>query len=273
MTHLACPVSTCDRPRKGSDQICGACGADLRRALEQVPELAAELDVTLSRQTGLTYGSGKSAETPLPYAPQAGIAAGKLRVTLVGWVLVMQERATIYQGPVCERCRHLSCVGMAEPKDEVGLLALWLLWRFQSLVRHAAAVEICEEIVERVQEARKAIDRRPDTVYAGRCDYCQTHMYGRVNRAMVICPNPECAIGVPLVDRRDQLMESMRDYLANSVQLSRLLSYLGRRVPDRTIRWWAGKGRIAAHGIDTDGHPMYRLGDVLDLRYPAHEKV
>ena len=74
MSRTPCPVETCDRPAK-SGGMCGACVSELRRALDAVAELAAELDLTLSRQTPRGATAGRSSVVPLPYDPRASEAA------------------------------------------------------------------------------------------------------------------------------------------------------------------------------------------------------
>lgn len=246
MTHLACPVSTCDSPRRGDQQICGACAADLRRALEAVVWLEGELLVTMSRQTPR---AGGGSERPLPYDVRASQAAGALRVTLVGWVRVLDDEPDVGNG--------LADMGQ------------WLLERFGKLVQHAAAQEMCEEICDVVRQADEAVDRRPERAYAGQCAECQTHMYAKAGRAMVRCPGCEATYSV--AERREWLMNELHDYLAHSVRLSRLVGWLGLTIADSTIRWWAGKRRIVAHGTDSEGRPLYRLGEVVAMHYAAKE--
>src|SRR5690606_10226804 len=91
LSRTPCPVETCDRPATGG-LMCGACVSELRRALDAVAELAAELDVTLSRQTPRGATAGRSSVVPLPYDPRASEAAYVLRSTLAGWVRALRDQ-------------------------------------------------------------------------------------------------------------------------------------------------------------------------------------
>src|SRR5690606_38070794 len=91
LSRIPCPVETCDRPMPGSRAICGACEADIARALDAVPGVCAGLDVTLARQTSRTTAGKTSAVVPLPYDPRASEAAWVLRSTLAGWVRQLQD--------------------------------------------------------------------------------------------------------------------------------------------------------------------------------------
>src|SRR5690606_20494272 len=91
LSRIPCPVETCDRPMPGSRAICGACEADIARALASVPGVCADLDVTLARQTSRTTAGKTSAVVPLPYDPRASEAAWVLRSTLAGWVRQLQD--------------------------------------------------------------------------------------------------------------------------------------------------------------------------------------
>src|SRR5690606_9602897 len=136
-----CPVEPCDRPMPGSRVICGACEADIARALAAVPGLTADLDVTLARQTSRTT-AGRSAVVPLPFDPRASEAAYVLRSTLAGWVRALRD-----QNPD----------GDDDPPDDTPpAMAAWLSQRLQRLVRHPAAPEAHGEITEAVRAAQRA---------------------------------------------------------------------------------------------------------------------
>ncbi len=279
MTHLPCPVSTCDRPRKGSDQICGACQEDLRRALEQVPELAAELDVTLSRQGSKTGGGTTEAEVdktpatlrigPMPYDGRASEAARALRVTLVGWVRVLQEVEEIHEGPACRLCAHLSCAYIPQPGNHLGSMALWLLRRFQRLVQHAAAVEICEEIVDAVRRAESVVDRPGERTYAGPCGECGADVYAKLGAALVVCPGCQWECGI--AERKEWLLGQLHDRLATASEIAHIVTVLDVPLTPELVRRWASPrgpdkaAKLLARGTDTRGRPLYKVADAREL--------
>ena len=80
------------RPTADNARLCAACTAEVRQALASIPDLAAELETTLSRQTaGQQRHGGRSADKPLAYDVGASEALGALRACVVGWVRVLAE--------------------------------------------------------------------------------------------------------------------------------------------------------------------------------------
>ncbi|SEG44689.1 hypothetical protein SAMN04489712_105265 [Thermomonospora echinospora] len=269
---IPCPVETCDRPRRGTEQICSACAGELIRALDAVPALARELDVTLARQTSTGTG-GRSTEIPLPYDPRAGEAASVLRSALVGWVRAIwegHEDTARVEGPRCRSCSHPSCRLIADlavlttrPADTLTSMAVWLSALHRRLVGHAAAEEAHGEIVAAVRAVRTVVDRPAPLAFAGRCPDCSTALYARPGRARATCR--ECGQRTEVADQLDQMRAAVEHQLAHSVAMAGLLDHLGVRVPAATIRYWAQAGRLVPHGRDQRGRPLYRVGDVLDL--------
>ncbi|MFB4320655.1 hypothetical protein [Actinomadura sp. 21ATH] len=259
---VPCPVSHCDRPADRG-RPCGACSAELGRALTSVAWLAGELDTTLSRQTSKT-GGGRSAETPMVFDPRASKAARILRSTLVGWVRAMEIEPR--EGPVCAACEHPSCRMLPYsrgPADTCQSMAAWLSAGLSRLLRHPAASEACEELTAAVRAAQRAVDRPGERVFAGRCE-CGEALYARPGASVVQCR--ECdAEPYDVADQHDKMREEIRDQLAHPYGAAALLARLDIKAPESTIRRWAKLGRIAAHGIDPRGRPVYRIGDILDV--------
>jgi hypothetical protein len=248
----------------GTSQICGACAGQLVRALHDVPFLAAQLRVSLSRQASRTVGGG-STVIPLPYGERASEAAWVLRSTLVGWVQVLAERDSGSFGPFCPQCEHVSC-GIIRlgpwPDDTLQAMARWLWLRHERLTRHPAADEAHDEITSAVRQAERAIDRHAERWYAGPC-VCTEDIYARPGAAMVTCP--ACGSQYDVAERRGYLLEAAEDTLAGATLIAQALTSLGQPVtPDRVWKW-AQRGRIVAHGTDLRGRPLYRVGDVIEL--------
>lgn len=244
MIHLPCPVDGCDRPRRGSEQICGACAAELQRALQAVPGLARELDVTLAR-LGSRAGPGRPATPPLPYHPGASEAADVLRSALVGWV------------------RELRRPDEPWPADTPASMAAWLSERHSRLTGHAAAEEAHGEITAAVRAAQRAIDRPPGRVYAGPCTQCSMPLYAKPAATAVACRS--CGTGHSVEERREWMLEALRDHLAPAHQVAHILAQLVAPVRADRVRQWAARGRILPHGRDAAGRPLYRIGDALEL--------
>jgi hypothetical protein len=87
---------------------------------------------------------------------------------------------------------------------------------------------------------------------------CDGDVYGRPNAEKGRCRT--CKAEHDQDARRKWLDETVRGY-----------TYTAREIADayeinvKTIRSWADRGHLTAHGQDRDGRPLYNLGDVLDL--------
>lgn len=235
----------------GTSQICGACAGELARALADVPWLAAQLRVSLTRQTSRSTG-GRSATVPLPYDERAREAAFVLRSALVGWVRVLADPDD------------------QSPDDDLAAMAGWLSSCHGALIRHPAAEEAHGEITEAVRQAERAIDARAERWYAGPCQ-CGEDLYARPGAALVTCH--ACAEQYDVAERRSYLLAAAEDTLAGATLIAQALTSLGQPVtPDRMWKW-AERGRIVKRGTDLRGKPLYRVGDVIDLLANQSEKV
>lgn len=244
MSTVICPVDRCDRPRRGDQQICGACAGQLARALGDIPMLATQLDISLSRQTS-NSGGGRSAETPMPYDLRASEAAYILKSTLVSWVHAISEQDNL-----------------AQPADTLEAMARWLLARHAALCGYPAAEEAVDQICAAVRNAERAIDRPAERWFAGPCS-CGTDLYAKPGAPVVTCR--DCGLTYDVADRRKWLLEASEDQLAYGALIAHALTTMGQPVTPERIRTWAARGRIIAHGTDPRGRPQYRVGDVREL--------
>ena len=246
MSRIPCPNPDCDRPAKAG-MLCGACVAELQRALDGVPAVLGDLDVTLSRQTSRTGGGGRSSETALPYDARASESMWVLRNTLVGWVRVLQEAQP-----------------EEWPADTAQSMARWLSQRLGRLVRHPAAGEAHGEITAAVQRAQRVTDRPAERQFAGRCPGCGEALYAKPGASRVQCR--ECdADAVDVNEQWDAMLGALADQLMPAHQAADVLTRLAAPLPAATVRKWAERGRLIAHGHDAHGHGLYRVSDVRDL--------
>lgn len=245
MSRIPCPNPDCDRPAKAG-LLCGACVAELQRALDGVPEVLGDLDVTLSRQTSRMGRGGGGNSTPLAFDERASEAGYVLRSTLVGWVRQLQEARP-----------------EEWPDDTAQAMARWLSQRLERLVRHPAAGEAHGEIVTAVRAAQRVTDRPAERQFAGRCA-CGAALYAKPGASRVQCRDCD-AEAVDVGEQLDRMREHVRDQLAHPTGASVLLARLEIKAPESTIRRWAGQRRILAHGTDARGRSLYRIGDILDV--------
>src|SRR5690606_30072702 len=199
--------------------ICGACEADIARALASVPGVCADLNVTLARQTSRTT-AGRSAVVPLPFDPRASEAAWVLRSALAGWVRVLAEQS-----------------GDPWPEDSCESMAAWLSERLSWLVRHPAAPEAHGEITEAVRAAQRVVDRPQERRFAGYCD-CGAALYARPGAATVRCRDCD-ADPYDVDERRQAMLTAVADQLMPAHQAAAALSGLVAPLSADLVRKWA----------------------------------
>lgn len=246
MSRIPCPVETCDRPMPGSRAICGACEADIARALASVPGVCADLDVTLARQTSRTT-AGKTSAVPLPFDPRASEAAWVLRSALAGWVRQLQEHRP-----------------EPWPADTPQDMAAWLAQRLQRLAAHPAAPEAHGEICGAVRAAQRAVDRPAERQFAGRCPGCGAALYAKPGARTVRCRDCD-AQPLDVEAQREAMLAAIADQLMTAVQVADVLTRLAAPLPADTVRHWARGGRLINHGHDAGGHALYRVSEVREL--------
>ena len=148
------------------------------------------------------------------------------------------------------------------PDDTVAAMARWLLARTDRIRQHPGAAHIAASITTAVTRALRAIDLPPDLVFLGTCDSCQAGIYAAHGARWVTC---RCGVTCNTETRREQLLAAAHDILGTTSEISRALTSLGRPLTPSVIRGLAFRGRITARGANERGHPLYRVGDVLEV--------
>lgn len=255
-------VTGCGRPT--ADPLCSGCLDELLAALRALPDLLAELDVTLTRQDALVPRgpAGRSGETPLPFRPEASALASSATAMVITWAREVHE-----QNP------HLR-----PPAGGTREAAVWLAGLPNLLAMHPAADELHADLTGLAAEVRYRVDRRPDRIYSGPCGAptpdnepagegdgaCPGHLYARPGAGMVTCP--ECGAGHDVAERRAWMIASALDMLVTApVALGWTRLLMDHEVPPGTWRSWLSRRRILARGADRHGRPVYRFGDVVEL--------
>lgn len=245
MSESLCVVSSCGRPRRSDQWLCGRCEHRLERRLADVPALWQELEITMTRQDVMGSDDGrKNAESGLPYKPSASEARWVLANTIGTWARLIAEHAGISQPP-------------ARP-------ARWLLINTRSIALHPAADEAFDEICSSVRMAYRAIDRLPDLLLAGQCEGCTALLYARITDATVTCR--ECDTEHETAERYEAMIDAAKEYLVPaSVALSWISRFLGKSIPRGTWDSWTSRQRLQSHGVDIEGRPTYVFGDAWEL--------
>lgn len=269
-----CGVSPCGRPTQ--ERICehhlGELVGALRDLVEQPADLLTELETTATRQDRLgspvgvrTRGGG---EKPVFFLEPASALLADVRDELAWWGRYCAERFPHFQAQ--ER----------GPREA----AVWLL----SIPRLLAGMEGVESMHGRVthltRQVWRQVDARPRHVHLGVCSTqlpdegeCPKHLYAPIDDrdatpAWMRCP--ACGADHDVRARQRTLVAQARVTGGTAAEVSRVLARVGVPVPASTVRSWAqhrvSRGtviepRIEAVDVDVDGHPIYRVLDVLSV--------
>lgn len=252
MTTPICASPTCDRPPHDG-HLCQSCINTLRRDLEAIPDLLADIMVTISRQDRLSDSDGRgSSEKPLPLRLGPMEAKRDLADTITAWSDHVAAR------------RDTNLTGQTTLQR-----ADWLTLYLGEVQDDPRAGDLADEIGFAVITAQRAVDKPLQPRYVGPCDKCGADLYAHPRAKAVDCPNvPECETSYNVDDRREWLLEQAKDQLLTATELSRALPGL-LQVPlnAATIRSWAHRGKLTQHPPlpDRPKEPVYRVGDAIAL--------
>lgn len=241
-------MSTCLACRKipvTDTFTCGPCGDEYHGLLPRIPDLAADLDIEVTRQARKGGGGGggrtRSFERPLEFNQAASDALAQLRVVLVSTCLTL-------------------ALGQRLPADTIDAMVEWLITNEAAVPLRPEAGDIITGLAAAVARGSKVIDNPPEKVMIGQCD-CGTDMLAPRDAAVYRCTNPQCRAewDVPAVLAwRDELAQ---DHL---LPLADIAVVAG--IPKGTLKSWVKRGRLVHHGADRDGVRLYRYGAVVEMR-------
>jgi hypothetical protein len=245
-----CP---CGRPA-GSFTLCRVCVRTLTGLLVEVPALAADLDVTLTRQDRVSEAVGRSGgdERPLPFSVVASDAARLLRATVCAWAL---ELGLVTTSTV--------------------LASRFLAANVADLRGRADGPVLLDELDHVTGLARRAVDRHVPLLWFGVCglpafdgtggppDVCHADLYGEADAAAVVCPR--CRSEHSAQVRRRAVLDVAVDRELPAADLVRLSRAYGLPTTKGVVDGLIRRGRLTATSTTPDGRPAYRVGSLLDL--------
>lgn len=255
--------STCDcgRPTRDHAYTCDTCLDQTAIHLGDCTWLDNELHTSITKQRGIdpTTATVRGTETPLMFNAAASKARDQLHAALTELVRFCREEHIASTDP--HNTNPTSIVGMSR----------WLLWRVDGMAYNDLTPVLTAKLAAAVTQSRHAIDRPADRWFAGPCNAlvadgaeCGADMYAKTTSGTVTCPTCNATHDVPA--RRAWLLQAAEDQLADAATLARSVSWLGSApLTAARVRKWAERGRIAVKGHTSDGRPMYRIGDAIDL--------
>jgi len=251
----------CEKPVADTGYVCHPCTEQLGKALEFVSENAGELDTVITRQAkGSTLVGGRSAETPLPYQPEASEASDTIRNTLSTWCrAVIDDR------------------GLDYPANTLPAMAEFLRGQLGWLRCQPFAGQAFDELDYSCWLLRVTVDTRPELSLLGPCQtisaegICAQELRAVAGAAWVRCPT--CGTSHDTSARKKWLLQLAHNRLETFSSIIRILArWSAGPVPEGTVKSWIHRGRLARRGVDSQGSPLYQVGEAIDLAIRSEQR-
>lgn len=268
--HASGCTASCGAGADSGLYLCRAHTDVLAAILAGVPDLVTELDVTVTRQNRTTserHGA-RSSTRPLPWNEHAAAVAADLAT------VVNRATLTVAGSEQDERDRLTEVAAY-----DTANLARWLRRNLALVRRSPDAGIVLAEVDDAVRLARRAVDKPPESVFAGPCHVtvadghtvCRGDVYGVPGGRYAVCG--QCRARFDAAERREWMLAQIENEAAHSGLLASLVTGLGRPVGSSTIRRWAAAGRLTVISVDRNGRKLYRIGAVLELLHPERVSV
>jgi hypothetical protein len=262
--------AVCEEPLTDTAVICHGDARRLAFALRDVPELARELDVTITKRSKVAHRPGpKPAEVELDpvkleFDLRASAALEQLRVSLRGWVDNLADDAGLTVGlehtTLAAHARYLSSrMSIIRTKD----------W----------APDLYHEVMDAIRAATRAIDAPPELAFMGHCPtvtdnggVCGAELWAKTGATSGWCRT--CGADVDLEDLRGRLIAQAKHVKAPAAVIARALTAQGQPLNAMRLFQWRRRGHIAPVAKDPrTGQDLYLLGDVADVLERMERKV
>lgn len=275
MTQCTVCQAPSDRYLCGSERTGSGCLGELLRNLESLPDLVAELDLTLSGQdkvarqsVGFVRNGGD--EQPLPVNLGASDVGSHTRGVLFSWVRALWEDNA---NPNAD-----GSIPQVDIEPTIVGAARWLSRHPNWLAIYPAADELWVEVRDEVRALRRATDiPRDSRVYLGKCgaEYpaedpdesgsepvvCTEELWTRSDAEDVVCPT--CGAQWGAEARRVWLLAYAEGTAGTVEFLSGLLSLLGFSVTAQEVRTLIKSKGIEPVTTVDHGKRTYRVGAVM----------
>lgn len=273
----------CSRPVVDQSYCCDRCASKTVTELESVAKVAGEAMTTIAKQARMGSGGRRTdPDVPLPYNPDAASDHDAAINTLTTWARhVNEESGRALPLFRTAPCTHPSCADRranrvhgprcaGEPVEHpTAVIARWLAGQIDWIRHRPEAAQAFDELGDACRVLVRVVDRPADHWYAGRCD-CGQDLHPVAGAKAIRCR--ECGVVHDLEARKAWLLDQAEDVLAIANWCAATLNRLGVPTTASTIRTWAERSRLASHGFDAAGRPLYRLGTVRELALEAAQE-
>jgi hypothetical protein len=213
-----------------------------------LPRMLAEQAAKLAVRTGMVLGRTPLAEIPIPVDLQAVDDAGLVRLTIAHWATTLSGR----QVPL-------------DAYWNVATVAAWLIDETPTIRLQPWAADMLHDMTRLIARVERHVDRPTGRRYLGICGTtpeqppdtldgtnkpgpCQGQVFaldgaprGRCNRCHAIHD---------VAERNAEREERLRGARLTAVEIERLTTEFGRRIPRTSINRWAENGRVLGDGAE-----------------------
>lgn len=242
-----CPL--CDTtPLPPGRTVCHPCTRPLHGLLTNLGDTMTDLDDAIANAYTFTNQPHvrRTSTHPLPINLTAASNAWAVRQTIITWT----DHATRSHGdPVPQTWTHIGT---------------WLQHHTGWIAGQPWGPQAIDELTAALRLAKHTTDRPPDRTYLGTCNTnnCTQPLYAPEHTPDFTCP--KCGTTHNTHERKQQLLNRIRDHHVTATQAVNILTALGLKTSDRTIRWWRKEGHITTPASNPKGQPLYRVGDIID---------
>lgn len=300
-TAPLCAVPRCHRPVEHI--VCWGCLDGLRRDLRDLPELLADLEVTLTRQDvsggeaipeppeeARTKDGPPAAASVLPFRPMASDVGRYLHATLDHWTAHLLAalgitEADAFGGPAHPIPAQRTVGELAArrwvaraPSARTLELAAWIERHPHTIATDPEAGALVENVRWAVEDARRVVFPR-QLVFVGPCE-CGAGLFAPAGADSVRCR--ECDRGWKVDEVTRWYREQAEGVLLSAEDMSRALPRLAaditiKPLTSSQIRGFGRRGRLAEYrpdprtwSVGEDGRPVpppprYKVADVIAL--------
>jgi hypothetical protein len=138
-------------------------------------------------------------------------------------------------------------------------VAEWLVDKVGLIRGQEWAGVMLADVTRVVRDAQRRVDRLPDRAYLGLCGAsitvaegsaitaCDWPLYAAQGAATARC---RCGTSVDVGERRQELLDKADELRLTAVEIERLTTTLGRRIPRTSVTSWASRGQLEGDGAD-----------------------
>lgn len=251
MTTATC--TACHLRPAHNSFICEPCADQLLTHLQAAPDMAAELEVEITRQArrakGPATGATRGREQPLPVNLAASDLLHLLKTHLVDACLATAPRRDQL------------------PADRIDTMAAWLITNRASLHMRSNVGDVARGLAHIIDKATRMIDNPPEKRFIGQHP-CGERLHawrnqpddtGHRQERWIQCHG--CGQTVGVEDAIAGLEDRCRDQLLTLREIATLA-----HVKLGTVQRWADRKRILHAATNLEGVRVFRFGDALALR-------